>query len=114
VEYTHQDVGVAVVGGFVYRGTALPRLAGQYVFADYSADRASAAGLQIGGTLLLAEPQPEPHEWPWRPMTLASGALSDYVTGLGEGADGEIYVLVRRQAGPTGQTGRVLRLAPPE
>jgi glucose/arabinose dehydrogenase len=113
IEYTHADVGVAVVGGFVYRGSALPALAGQYLFADYSADRQSAAGLQIGGTLLVAEPQPEPHDWPWRPMILESGALSDYVTGLGEGADGEIYVLVRRQTGPTGQTGRVLRLSAP-
>lgn len=114
VEYTHQEIGVAVVGGFVYRGSALPALAGQYVFADYSADRQSAAGLQIGGTLLIAEPESGNGDWSWRPMSLQGGALSDYVTGLGEGPDGEIYVLLRRQTGPTGQTGRVLRLAPPE
>jgi hypothetical protein len=44
---------------------------------------------------------------------LEGGGLLDYVTGLGEDANGEIYVLVRRQTGPTGLTGRVLRLAPP-
>lgn len=32
-EYSH-DVGVAVIGGLVYRGTALPGLRGAYVFGD--------------------------------------------------------------------------------
>ena len=34
-EYAHPD-GLAVAGGFVYRGTAIPGLTGRYVFADYS------------------------------------------------------------------------------
>jgi glucose/arabinose dehydrogenase len=113
IEYTHQDIGVAVVGGFVYRGSAIPGLQGSYVFADYSADRQTSSGLQIGGTLLVAEPQEAAAGWQWRPLVLEGGGLLDYVTGLGEDANGEIYVLVRRQTGPTGLTGRVLRLAPP-
>jgi hypothetical protein len=35
-EYTHA-VGLAGVGGFIYRGTAIPSLVGKYVFGDYSA-----------------------------------------------------------------------------
>jgi hypothetical protein len=34
-EYVH-PVGQSVVGGFVYHGTAIPGLAGRYVFADYN------------------------------------------------------------------------------
>jgi glucose/arabinose dehydrogenase len=34
-EYAHPD-GLAVTGGYVYHGTAIPNLIGQYVFADYS------------------------------------------------------------------------------
>jgi glucose/arabinose dehydrogenase len=34
-EYGH-TLGLAVTGGFVYRGTAIPGLVGQYVFGDYS------------------------------------------------------------------------------
>ena len=34
-EYEH-PTGQAVTGGFVYRGTAIPNLTGQYLFADYS------------------------------------------------------------------------------
>ncbi len=37
-EYTHADGGVAIVGGFVYRGIASPSLDGLYVFGDFSAD----------------------------------------------------------------------------
>jgi hypothetical protein len=34
-EYVHPD-GLAVTGGYVYHGTAITGLVGQYVFADYS------------------------------------------------------------------------------
>ena len=34
-EYVH-PIGVCVTGGFVYHGTAIPALAGRYVFTDYS------------------------------------------------------------------------------
>ena len=33
LEYGHAD-GVAVIGGFIYRGTAIPALSGKYVFGD--------------------------------------------------------------------------------
>ena len=113
IEYTHEEVGVAVVGGYVYRGAALPALEGRYLFADFSAERPTGdGGFLIGGTLLVAEPQPGTSGWPWRPLRLEPGSLTEYVTGLAEDGSGEIYVLVRRQAGPTGVTGRIFRLAP--
>ena len=34
-EYEH-PTGLAVTGGFVYHGTAIPGLVGHYVFGDYS------------------------------------------------------------------------------
>ena len=34
LEYTHFD-GVAVIGGYVYRGSGVPALAGMYVFGEY-------------------------------------------------------------------------------
>jgi glucose/arabinose dehydrogenase len=34
--YRHDEVGPAVIGGRVYRGAAIPELAGAYVFADMS------------------------------------------------------------------------------
>jgi len=34
MEYDH-SVGVSIIGGYVYRGQAIPELTGQYVFGDY-------------------------------------------------------------------------------
>jgi glucose/arabinose dehydrogenase len=38
-EYGHSDGNCAVVGGYVYRGSRYPALAGQYFFADYCSGR---------------------------------------------------------------------------
>ena len=34
VEYSH-SLGEAIIGGYVYRGSAMPALQGVYVFGDY-------------------------------------------------------------------------------
>jgi len=39
IDYTHGSDGSAVIGGYVYRGTAIPQLVGRYVFADNISNR---------------------------------------------------------------------------
>jgi glucose/arabinose dehydrogenase len=112
VEYTHSEIGVAVVGGHVYRGAGLPALLGRYVFADFSSERRTSEGVETGGTLLVADPQPT-GAWPWRPLTIDGGPLRGYVTGIGQDGTGSLYVMLRSRPAPTGDTGRVLRLVPP-
>jgi glucose/arabinose dehydrogenase len=112
VQYSHAQVGIAVVGGYVYRGAAMPELDGKYVFADFSADWAADAIPR--GSLLVATPLDSgAGPWEWRPLTVEGGPLGRFVTGMGEDAGGELYVLTRTTLGPTGQTGEVLRLVPP-
>ena len=112
IEYTHRDVGIAVVGGYVYRGSALPALRGRYVFGDYSADWTT--DLPDGnGSLLVATPGETGTSWPWERLTVAGDPLAhSFLTGLGEDAAGELYAMSRRQFGPLGQTGRVDRIVP--
>jgi glucose/arabinose dehydrogenase len=113
VEYTHKAVGVAVVGGYVYRGLAIQGLAGRYVFADFSGDPDNNLSAPRG-SLLVAMPGPaDAATWDWRRLTVVDGALNRFVTGMGEDAAGELYVLTRRNLGPVGRTGEVLKLVAP-
>ena len=112
IEYTHRDIGIAVVGGYVYRGRAIPGLTGRYVFADYSADW-TTNNPQPRGSLLVAEPGQDDARWEWRRLSVASDELDHlFVTGMGEDASGELYVMARRSFGPIGQTGFVFKVVP--
>jgi glucose/arabinose dehydrogenase len=46
IEYSHRDGGCTVIGGSVYRGTAIPDLVGAYLYGDFCAGwiRAAPAG----------------------------------------------------------------------
>jgi glucose/arabinose dehydrogenase len=62
VEYSHR-VGQSITGGAVYRGSAIPALAGAYVYADFATGRiwaidASGAPQKEGTLLLDSEASP--------------------------------------------------------
>ena len=77
-EYDH-SVGESVSGGFVYRGSRYPALAGRYVFGDYISQR------------LFSIPADTPAG---SVLTVSGGADAGFpVPGFGVGADGEIYAL---------------------
>lgn len=107
----HADgVGLAVVGGRVYRGEALPRLRGRYVFGDWSTGFA-----EPDGTLLLAKPRRN-GLWKLEELRVVGrphGRLGHFVLGFGRDPAGEVYVLTSDNSGPVGATGRVYRLAGP-
>jgi glucose/arabinose dehydrogenase len=92
IEYPHANqpggLGVAVIGGHVYRGTALPGLAGRYVFGDLSGSGGSL------GRIFVATPALQ-GPWPFEEPPIAShpGGLGDIVLGFGQDLSGEIYVL---------------------
>jgi glucose/arabinose dehydrogenase len=48
-EYSHQTGGCTVIGGSVYRGSAIPDLAGAYLYGDYCAGWIRAAPVSDGG-----------------------------------------------------------------
>jgi glucose/arabinose dehydrogenase len=110
-EYSHTDVGIAIVGGYIYHGSALPALAGSYVFADLS--RNWTTNTPVGrGSLLAATPRAGSGAWPWRKLTVQGDPPLGFVTGLGQDASGELYLLTRDQLGATGDTGQVLEVVP--
>jgi glucose/arabinose dehydrogenase len=88
-EYDHGDGACAVVGGYVYRGRAIPGLAGAYLFTDLCHPGLRAITLGADGEVADQ-----------RTFDLAP----EQVQSFGEDADGELYVL---QA-----SGQVLRIVP--
>jgi glucose/arabinose dehydrogenase len=79
-EYSHDD-GCSVTGGEVYRGNAIPGLAGWYVFADYCGGMVWALQVVAGadGSLTAGE-------------RIDIGQSAD-VAAIEAGPDGELYVL---------------------
>lgn len=83
VHYSH-DVGSAVIGGHVYRGSAIPELRGRYIYADF-----------IGGWLRSVTFGPDgrvTRHTDWTAQ-LAEPELLGGIYGFGVDADGEIYVV---------------------
>lgn len=99
-----KPLGTANVGGFVYRGQALPGLYGKFVFGDFSADIRKPSG-----QLFVATPAPR-----WRalwPIEILK-RLDVRLHSLGEDADGELYLMTTAQGIPVGNSGKVWKLVP--
>ena len=117
LEYPNGNVpdglGLAVVGGYVYRGATMPSFVGRYVFGDWSVSWNAAAG-----TLFAATQRANDGEmWSFRELEIADtrdGRLGLFILGLGQDADKEIYLLTSERAGPQGTTGKVWRVVPVE
>ncbi len=124
VEVGH-DVGDVIIGGYVYRGSALPGFQGRYIFGDWT-------NAEIGnGTLLVASP---PSDWNWKmpsspddltpadvrmwttlEINVIQGSkekIWGYIRGFGEDSDHELYIMSSQEMGPTGNTGKVYLIAP--
>lgn len=94
--------GTAVVGGYVYRGEALPDLVGRFVFADYSLDPQQASGV-----VYASAPEGDvAATWPIEELVRVDGRAQ----GMGRDDDGELYLLTREAFAPSGDTGRLFRL----
>jgi len=104
IEYPHPGVepgaprtGVAVVGGYRYRGP-IEAFDGRYVFADWQAD----------GRLFLADPADE-GSWPLSTVAVRGDAVGEFVRAFGRDPDGHLYVLTSDRPGVAGTTGALHR-----
>ena len=100
-----------MVGGYVYRGSALGELEGRYIFGDWSA----SFGEPQGTILMATRPDSGDGLWTVERVGVESeddDGLNAFLLGFGEGPDGELYVLTTQTGGPTGDTGAVHRLVP--
>jgi len=99
--------GISVTGGYVYRGKLFPHLVGKYVFADWSRGWAKPDGV------LYVATRGADGKWTMTELALADhpdGAVGNYVTALGEDADGEMYVMTNTSNMLKGNNGKIWKL----
>ena len=99
--------GEASVGGFVYRGSALPQLYGRYVFGDYSreADTFGAAA-----RLWYVNNNHDPRHAITAIRVNGRTSLPLLLLGFGRDANSELYLMGNTNGQVTGHTGVVYRL----
>jgi hypothetical protein len=115
IEYQNANaeggLGLVVIGGNVYRGSAMPDWDGLYIFGDWSTDFPEG-----DGTLLIATPPTTAGEmWSFEELMIdgsENGRLNEYLLSFGQDNSGEIYVLTTETPGPSGATGKVYKLVP--
>lgn len=73
-----RSVGRSVTGGYLYRGSAIPSLAGKYVFADFAS-----------GAIFVASKRANKNRWT-RSTLLSTGRS---ISSFGEARDGELFVV---------------------
>ncbi len=94
-------VGTAITGARIYRGRAIPQLAGRLIASDWS-----ASFKQPSGQLFVARPSTSNEPWPYEKVL----QIESRIIGLAADRAGEIYVLTNETFGPYGTTGKVFRL----
>jgi glucose/arabinose dehydrogenase len=106
LSYTHQGDLAAIIGGMVYRGKAIPELAGGYIFGDWG---------RGNGHLFVAYP-PMLGLGAWKIIEIeVSGKQSEIgqLLGIGQEENGELYLLTRAPGvGATGESGSVYKIIP--
>lgn len=87
--------GVAVIGGYPYRGIAIPFIEGHYIFGDVNG--LAKTFLSNGSSATLVQ-----H---WEPALLTSN-----ISSFGEDGEGELYFTIR--GSKNGSTGLVYKIIP--
>ncbi|MBI1744539.1 PQQ-dependent sugar dehydrogenase [Candidatus Acetothermia bacterium] len=110
IEYDHKT-GIAVVGGFIYRGSALPQFGGRYILGDWS----TSSNRADGKLFMATAPASTGAMWAMEELKIATtsnGKLGRSVLAFGQDADRELYVLTSEKTGPAGNTGKIFKIVP--
>jgi len=106
LSYAHQGDLSAIIGGMVYRGKALPELAGEYIFGDWG---------RGNGRLFVAY-SPTLGVGAWQIIEIEVSGKQPKIgqlLGIGQDESGELYLLTRAPGvGATGESGSVYKIIP--
>jgi hypothetical protein len=102
-ETFHNGGGSAIIGGYAYRGSAIPGLQGTYFCADFVKNSITSFVVSGGRATQVVDRTVE--------LGAGPGGLVQVVSSFGEDANGEIY-MTTLLAGPRGQVFRIDPVAP--
>jgi hypothetical protein len=80
ITYPNPGEGRSVVGGYVYRGSAIPTLQGTYFYADFFSNWVKS--FRLAGSTAT-----DKREW-----TSSFGSLNS-ISGFGQDGSGELYIV---------------------
>ena len=106
-------LGVAIVGGYVYRGDDVPVLRERYLFGNYS--RSMGQDGHRPGRVFVADRQGE--SWPFEEVVFTDrpgGELDGLLLSFGQDRAGEVYLMVTTSPMLEHASGSVYRIAPAE
>lgn len=104
-------IGIAVIGGTVYRGSRLHQFIEQYIFGDWS-----TAFNTANGSLFAAVRPSGNGMWPMRSLRIAgypNERVGRFVLGFGQDDNRELYLLTSDRNAPNGTTGKVFKITQP-
>ncbi|MGZ5133885.1 MAG: PQQ-dependent sugar dehydrogenase [Flavitalea sp.] len=95
-----------IIGGNVYRGHEIRRFQGKYIFGTFSQSPPTP-----NGEIFVASPRSS-GLWSYDEISLKSSPedIGYYLKGFGQDLKGEIYLAVSKNLGPSGNTGKILKL----
>jgi glucose/arabinose dehydrogenase len=97
---------LTIIGGNVYRGKSIPAYEGKYIFGTYA-----QPGNVPNGELFISTPKGQT-DWSFEEINIQSHPddLGYYLKGFGQDNDGEIYLTLSSNSGPSGTTGKIFKL----
>ncbi len=111
IEYG-RDIGRSTLGGYVYRGSAIPELFSRYIFLDWVGNQ------EIEGRKIYYADTNQPEDAIWEfypvPLVLADGgeAPAFYSLSFGQDTENELYLLTTDVYNPVGTSGKVYKIVP--
>lgn len=102
-------LGTSITGGYVYRGKAIPALAGNFVLGDWT----GGWGAPQGRLMYARRPSDPKARWSVESIRIdGAGKMFGTVCAFAEDADGELFVLTNGSTSLAGSRGKVWKLVP--
>jgi glucose/arabinose dehydrogenase len=98
--------GLSITGGYIYRGKALPKLDGAYIFGDWS-----KSFTEPDGRLMVAyPPKAKGGAWAIDDLEVVNMDFHSYVLAFAQDDEGEVYVMASTNTAPGRASDKIYKI----